>query len=705
MLFNEKRFDFEIEGRKCYLATGKIARKSQSAVIAGMGDTVVLATVNSGEPIADADFFPMQVEYLEKLYAAGLISSSRFVKRERFPSDDAVLKARMIDRSIRSRFPSDYRNEVSIVVEVLSFDHDSDPVILAINAVSAALMISKVPFDGPISGVRVGIDEDGQHAVLRHVSRDPAEDTLKLNLVVAGDGKGFTNIDANAFEVEEQSVIDAMKQSLDYMNQWIDAQNQFVNMIDVNKVEYTSYKVEQDIVDRVKAGYEQDIRDIITVPENESMGFDPKVNALIEKISAEFENKISKSNIREAITKVAKYIVRGTILGTDARMDGRALDQIREMDTQVGILPRVHGSGLFTRGLTQILTIATLGTIRRQQIIEDMTGEDDRSFMHFYSDFPFTFGQSGKIKFQPGRREVGHGALAEKALIPVLPTKEEFPYTIILTSEIMSENGSSSQGSICASSLALMDAGVPIKKAVAGIACGLVLDEDNPSDFRILTDIRDIEDFYGFMDFKVAGTRDGVTAIQMDTKLKALPVEIFEKAIMQSRKARMEILDQMNTTIEQSRGSLSEYAPRVAVVKIPVEKIGELIGPGGKNIKALNERTKTEIEIEDDGTVYIFADNQASIDQARKEVDGMSFVPEVGQIYEGKVARLADFGAFVELAPGVTGLLHVSELSDSFVKDIHTVINVGEVVKVKVMAVDDQGKIKLSKTALNPKSE
>ena len=269
----------------------------------------------------------------------------------------------------------------------------------------------------------------------------------------------------------------------------------------------------------------------------------------------------------------------------------------------------------------------------------------------------------------------------------------------------MSENGSSSQGSICASSLALMDAGVPIKKAVAGIACGLVLDEDNPSDFRILTDIRDIEDFYGFMDFKVAGTRDGITAIQMDTKLKALPVEIFEKAIMQSRKARMEILDQMSTTIEQSRGALSEYAPRVAVVKIPIEKIGELIGPGGKNIKALNERTKTEIEIEDDGTVYIFADNQASIDQARKEVDGMSFVPEVGQIYEGKVARLADFGAFVELAPGVTGLLHVSELSDSFVKDIHTVINVGEVVKVKVMAVDDQGKIKLSKKALNPKSE
>lgn len=703
MLFNEKRYDFEINGTKCFFSTGKIARKSQSAVLAGMGDTVILATVNSGDPLPDSDYFPMSVEYVEKMAAAGMISSSRFVKRERFPSDDAILKARIIDRSIRPRFPSDYRNEVLIIVEVLSYDPENDPMLLAVNAVSAALLISKTPFTEPVSVVRVGMENGVYSQVLKHIDRDTDDEAMRLNLVVAGDDNGFTNIDANSFEVTEEDIEGAMQYGLEQMKPWIEAQKEFSKQISIEKNEYQSFAVPQELLERMRANYINEIIEVMDISAYDEV--DPakirnqaqeKVKELLEKINSEMEGKFSKVLIRDAYSKICKEELRRIVKEEQRRLDGRKFDQIREINTEVGILPRAHGTGLFTRGMTQILTICTLGTIRRQQLVEDMTGEDNRSYMHFYSQYPFTIGEAGRYKYQPGRREIGHGALAEKAMAPVLPTKDEFPYTIVLTSEIMSENGSSSMGCTCASSLALMDAGVPIKKPVAGIALGLVLNEEDPNEYYILTDIRDLEDFYGFMDFKVAGTKDGITAIQMDTKAKRLSMQIFKDALQKAKTGRLAILEEMGKTITESK-TLSKYAPRVEVVKIAVNKIGDLIGPGGKNIKSINEKTETEIEVEQDGTVYIFGSSDEQMSEALRLVKSSAFTPVVGEIYDGVVASVTDYGAFVDISPSVSGLVHVSEISDEFVKDVSKIVKVGDTFKVKLVSIDDQGRLKLSK--------
>lgn len=707
MLFNEKRYDFEINGKKCFFSTGKIARKSHTAVFAGMGDTVVLATINIGDPLPDSDFFPMSVEYVEKLAAAGMISSSRFVKRERFPTDEAILKARIIDRSLRPRFPSDYRNEVNVMVEVLSYDAECDPVIIGLNAISVALLLSKAPFTDPISGLRVGMKDGNFTQMFNHVERDVTAETMKLNLFVAGDGVGLTNIDANSFEVSDEEMISAMKFAISEMGTWIDAQKKFVDMHEVKKAEYNPFTVPEELLDLVRRKYASDIVHIMDISSYDEADYrerkdniEQEKKIVIENITKEVEGKFSKLQISEAYAKISKEEMRRFIRQNSKRLDGRLFDQIREINTEVGVLPRTHGSGLFTRGLTQILTTCTLGTIRRQQIIEDMTGEDNRAFMHFYSQYPYTMGESAKYRYNPGRREIGHGALGEKAIIPVLPSKDDFPYTIVLTSEIMSENGSSSMGATCSSSLALMDAGVPIKRPVAGIALGLIYDEENPDESIILTDIRDIEDFYGYMDFKVAGTREGITAVQMDTKAKALPISIFERAIKQSHNARMRILDEMDKALTQPRVELSQYAPRVEILKIAVSKIGELIGPGGKNIKGINEKSGAEIEIEDDGSVYIFSDNPEAIEMAKKMVMASTFVPETGKIYDGEVVSVMDYGAFVEIAPNVSGLLHVSELGDGFVKDIHSKVKLGDRFQVKVLSVGDDGKMKLSRKGL-----
>jgi polyribonucleotide nucleotidyltransferase len=720
MLYNEKRVDFDINGHKGFFSIGKIARKAHVAVLAGLGDTRVLATVSVGEAVPESDYFPMSVEYIEKMAAAGMVSSSRFVKRERFPSDDAILRARIIDRSVRPMFASDYRNELQVLVEVLSFDPDHDPMILALNAVSAALMISKAPFSTPISGVRIGFANDSTTGgvtsmsngekftqyfnYITKVDRDSENAQTKLNLVIAGDGTKVTNLDADAYEIEESQIIEAMKFGLGEMNAWIDAQKKLIDLVQPVKSEYLSFALPKELVDAVKADYSERILKVLDISASEDPQFhktmitsSTETKAILEELGKKFEGKFSKLQIKEAYEKVAKYVMRKLIKAESRRLDGRNFTQVREMGAEVALLPRVHGSGLFTRGLTQILSTVTLGTIRRQQIQENMTGEDNRSFMHFYSQYPFTMGSPERYKYMPGRREIGHGALAEKSLIPVLPTVDEFPYTIIVNSDIMSENGSSSQGCSSSSTLALMDAGVPIKKHVAGIACGIVFDEETPDEYSIITDIRDLEDFYGFMDFKVAGTRDGVTSVQFDTKAKGLPMEVFEKAILQSKEARMQILDVLYEALPEPRKLISKYAPKVSVVKIPVNKIGELIGPGGKNIKAINEETNTEIEINDDGTVYIFAADQDSIDEATRIVNGYSFVPTVGQIYDGVVDGVVDFGAFVEIAPGVSGLVHVSEFSDEYVKDIKTLVKQGDRFKVKLLAIDDNGKMKLSK--------
>lgn len=699
-MFNEIKHEFEIDGVKCSFSTNKFAPKSQVAVMAQMGDTVVLATVNVAPARGDVDYFPLQVEYIEKMYAAGKISGSRFVKRDRFPSDDATLKARIIDRSFRPRFPSDYRDEVQIILKVMSYDPNSDPVIIGVNAVSVALMLSKCPFGVPVAGVRVGYKDDNFFALNRHFDRDNIDES-KLDLIMAGDEDGLiTNIDSNAYEIPEEKYVEAMESGLEMMKPWVQAQKAFIDMHEpVEKAEYEPYVVPEELLHEVKEKYSETIAGNILLKT-----WREAKDQTLEEMNEEYSGAYSKKQLDDAYEYIAKNELRALVLHEGKRADGRQFDEIRPLDYEIGLLPRVHGSGLFQRGRTQVLTTATLGSIRNQMQIDDMTGEDVRRYMHYYVEGPYSFGESGRYKYIPGRREIGHGALAEKALYPVLPTVEEFPYTIILMSEILSEEGSSSMGSTCGSTLALMDAGVPIKKPVAGIAIGVIIDEET-SEFKVLTDIKDMEDFYGYMDFKVTGTRDGVTAIQMDTKAFGLPLEVFKEGFISAKKARLQILDGMYEVISKPREQLSEHAPRVEVLKIPVSKIGELIGPGGKNIKKIIEETGAELNVEDDGTVQIFAVDDVSLEQARKEVAGYAFEPEVGKIYAGTVSKIVEFGAFIKLAPGVEGLLHVSEISDSFVKDVNEHLKEGQTVEVKVLAIDPVGKMKLSLKAAKKEGE
>jgi polyribonucleotide nucleotidyltransferase len=693
MLFKEIKHDFDIDGRKCSFETGKLALKSESSIVAKMGDTVITVNVNTAPANQESDFFPLSVEYIEKFYASGKISGSRFVKRERFPSDDAILKARMIDRAVRPRFPHDYRNELNLIVTVMSYDEENDPLFLAINASSVALMNSKAPFNGPIAGVRVG--EDGKN-ILK--AMDTASEEERMNYMVAGDGKTFTMIDAGCFEVEEEKILNSMEKSLDLMKPWLDAQNTFLGKLDKREKEYVSYATPEGLIEEIKTLLGED-----RIKEN-LLKDDKRVHEdTMKEIFIKYDGKYSRLVLIEAYNSLQKKAMRKLVIEEKKRADGRGNEDIREMYTEVDLLPRVHGSGLFTRGVTQVLSIATLGSLRDVRLVDDMGGEREQRYMHFYNDLPFAYGQCDRIKLMPSRRAIGHGMLAEKALLPVIPSEKEFPYTILVMSEIQGENGSSSMASACGSSMALMAAGVPIKKAVAGVACGLVTSEKG--DFVVLTDMKDIEDFYGDMDFKITGTKDGVTAVQMDTKMDGLSMDIVKQTFEQSKKARINIIEKMSETISESRAQLSSFAPRVAQVNVPVEKIGEIIGPGGKNIRELSEITGAEIEIEEDGTVNIYATSQDVIDKAVSRISIYDFKPVVGEIYEGKVVSIMPYGGFIDLVPGVSGLLHVSELSDEFVKDVRKFINEGDVVKVKVVGIDNMGKIKLSMKGLDKKEE
>lgn len=686
MLFKEIKHEFEIEGKKCSFETGKLALRSQSSILARMGDTVITVNVNSRPTNGEFDYFPLSVEYIEKFYASGKISGSRFVKRERFPTDDAVLKARMIDRAIRPRFPEDYKDEVSVIITVMSYDPDCDPLLLAINAVSVALSNSRVPFEGPVAGVRVGVD--GEEIVSVMKSMDLTSETEKMNYVVAGDGETFTMIDAGSYEVEESLIIKGMKKSLGYMNSWIEVQNEFLSKLEKKDKSYTSVSTDQDMISKIKEflGEEKILSNLKSGSE------DIHAETKLE-MYAKFEGKYSKTSMDEAYDLLLKKAMRKLVLEDDIRADGRKVDEIREMAVEVDLLPRVHGSALFTRGVTQTLTITTLGSLRDVRLVDDMEGEREQRFMHFYNDLPFAYGISERVKLMPSRRAIGHGMLAEKGLWPVIPSEEEFPYTILIMSEIQGENGSSSMASACGSTMSMMAAGVPIRKPVAGIACGLVVGEDT---FKVLTDMQGVEDFYGYMDFKIVGTKDGVTAVQMDTKTKGLGMDIVEQTFKQSKEARLKILEKMAEAIAEPRKEMSQYAPRVVQLKVPKDKIGEIIGPGGKNIREISERSGAELEIEEDGTVNIYSSSEESIEIAKKLVSGYDFKAEVGEIYEGKVASIMNYGAFVDLAPGVAGLLHVSEIADEFIKDVRKYVNEGDIIKVKVVGVDGQGKIKLS---------
>ncbi len=687
MLFKEIKHEFEIDGRKCSFETGKLALKSQSSILARMGDTVITVNVNTKKSEGDSDYFPLSVEYIEKFYASGKISGSRFVKRERFPSDDAILKARMIDRAIRPRFPHDYRDEVSVIVTVMSYDGDNDPAILAINATSVALMNSFAPFEGPIGAVRLGLD--GEEVVSVYKAMDLTSEDDKLNFVVAGDGEVFTMIDAGAHIIPEEKILEGMEKSLIMMKEWIKPQEEFVKLLEAKEKAYVSTELAQEVVSAV-----EELLGNETIRKNLEAG-DPKLHEISkEELFTKLEGKHSKAAISEAYEKLQKKMLRKIVLEENKRVDGREITEIREMASEVDLLPRVHGSALFTRGVTQVLTIATLGSMRDVRLVDDMEGEREQRYMHFYNDLPFAYGDVDRVKLMPSRRAIGHGMLAEKALWPVIPSEADFPYTMLLMSEIQGENGSSSMASACGSSMALMASGVPIKDIVGGIACGLVTGDNG--EFKVLTDMQGVEDFYGDMDFKITGTDSGVTAVQMDTKTKGLSMEIVKQTFAQSKEARKLVIAKIKEAIAQPREEMSQYAPRVVQIKVPVDKIGEIIGPGGKNIRELSDRTGAEIEIEEDGTVNIYSSSKEAIDLAAKAIGGYNFVPVVGDIHEGKVASIMPYGAFVDIAPNVAGLLHVSEMADEFVKDVRKFVNEGDIIKVKIVGIDNMGKIKLS---------
>lgn len=681
MLFNEKVHEFDVHGRKCSFSTGKLALKSQSSIFARMGDTVITVNINSNPSNGDMDYFPLSIEYIERFYASGKISGSRFVKRERFPSDEAILKSRMIDRAIRSRFPSDYMDEVNVIVTVMSYDEENDPVLLAINTVSAALMMSHIPFDGPVAGLNLGLEGP----VYKNMSEVSSEEPM--NYVVAGDGQVYTMIDGGCNDIEDEKVIEIMARGLEDMKPWLEAQNTFVEMAGTKEKKYVPHTLAEGVVEDLESflgdRIEKNLKDANKDQHQETLS----------EVFSNFEGKYSKKDLSEAYDKLQKKALRRIVKEDGVRVDGRVLDEIREMDTQIDLLPTVHGSGMFTRGLTQVLSIATLGTMDDAMVVDDMLGDKEKRYMHFYNDLPFVYGEAGRVKLMPSRRGIGHGMLAEKSLVPVLPSKEEFPYTIIVVSEVQGENGSSSMASACGSSLALMAAGVPIKKTVGGIACGLVTDEDS---FHVLTDMQGVEDFYGDMDFKVVGTRDGVTAVQMDNKISGLSMDIVKEAFAKCRDARMKVIDKIEEAISEPRAEVSATAPQVTSAKIPVDRIGELIGPGGKNIKELTERSGAEISIEDDGTVNIYADNKESLEVAMSSIARYSFVPKEGEIYDGTVASVMPYGAFVDINPGTSGLVHVSEMADEFVKDVNSIVKEGDKVKVKLVGIDKDGKIKLS---------
>ncbi len=687
MLYKEIKHEFEIDGRKCSFETGKLALKSESSILARMGDTVITVNVNTKPSTGEMDYFPLSVEYIEKFYASGKISGSRFVKRERFPSDDAILKARMIDRAIRPRFPHDYKNEVSVIVTVMSYDEENDPALLAINAVSVALMASTAPFEGPLGAVRLGLE--GENIVSVYKAMDLTSDEEKMNYVLAGDGKVFTMIDAGVHIVPEEKLLEGMEKSLEMMSKWIKPQEDFLAKLENIDKTYEAKALSKDVIEEIRGVLSgEEIR------KNLESGDSNLHTASKEKLYTEFEGKYAKADINEAYEFLQREMLRNIVLTENKRVDGRAMDEIREMATEIDLLPRVHGSALFTRGVTQTLTIATLGSLRDVKLVDDMEGEREQRYMHFYNDLPFAYGDVDRVRLMPSRRAIGHGVLAEKALWPVIPSEEEFPYTMLVMSEIQGENGSSSMASACGSSMALMAAGVPIKDIVGGIACGLVTGEDG--EFKVLTDMQGVEDFYGDMDFKITGTLEGVTAVQMDTKTKGLSMEVVRQTFAQSKEARQVVIAKIKEAIAEPREEMSQYAPRVVQIKVPTDKIGDIIGPGGKNIRELSEKTGAEIEIEEDGTVNIYSTSKESIDAASKAIGGYNFVPEVGEIYEGKVASIMPYGAFVDLAPNISGLLHASEMADKFIKDVREYVNEGDVLKVKIIGIDKMGKIKLS---------
>ena len=688
-----RTFETTLAGRPLVIETGKMAQLANGSCLVRYGDTVVLCTATaSAKPRDGIDFFPLSVDYEEKLYSVGKIPGS-FMKREGKPSEKAILTSRVIDRPIRPLFPSDLRNDVSVVTTVMSVEQDNPPEVAAMIGASIAISISDIPFAGPIGGVWIGLVDD---EFVINPTVEQREKSL-MHVTVAGTRQKVVMIEAGAKEVEEDKMLAAIKFAHTEIIKICDFIDSIVAEIGKPKFEYDHIVVDPEMYDDVKEFAIEKVRAALDTDDKTVR--DARMKVVTDEVVEHFAEKYpdSEAAIGEVLYKLQKYVVRRWILDDGKRVDGRGLDEIRPLAAEVGLLPRVHGSGMFTRGQTQVLTAATLGPLNDTQKLDGIDEEEYKRYMHHYNFPSYSVGETRPSR-GPGRREIGHGALAERALEPVIPSEEEFPYAIRLVSEVLSSNGSTSQGSICGSTLALMDAGVPIKTPIAGISCGLVSEGDR---FITMVDIQGLEDFFGDMDFKVAGSKKGITAIQVDIKTDGLSFEVIEEALRKTRDARYYILDEvMLKAIEAPRDHLSQYAPKVAMMQIDPDKIRDVIGTGGKVIQKIVADTGAKIDIEDDGRVLIFAVDQASGAAAQAAIEAIVKEPEVGEIYTGKVVRIMPFGAFVEILPGKDGMIHISKLDKKRVEKVEDVVNIGDEVTVKVIEIDKQGRINLSRKDL-----
>ncbi|BEH91080.1 polyribonucleotide nucleotidyltransferase [Turicibacter faecis] len=683
-------YSFELAGRPLTFEMGELAKQANASVLVRYGDTVVLtAAVASKEP-KDIDFFPLTIGYEERLYAVGKVPGG-FIKREGRPSEHAILAGRLIDRPIRPLFPDGFRNDVQVINYVMSVDHDNSPEIAAMIGSSLALSISDIPFEGPIAGVVVG-RINGEFVLNPTVEQLEQSD---IDLTVAGTKDAVNMVEAGAKEVPEEVMLEAIMFGHDAIKEIIRFQEQIVAEIGKEKMELNLYEIDPTINTRVHEMAEADMLKAIQVVEKHARqeAIDAVNARVIDVFEQEEVTEKELKQVKEVLNKIVKEEVRRLITDEKVRPDGRQIDEIRPLSSRVDLLPRTHGSALFTRGQTQALSICTLGALNEHQMLDGLEVEETKRFMHHYNFPPFSVGETGRYG-APGRREVGHGALGERALKQVMPSAKDFPYTVRLVSEVLESNGSTSQASICASTMALMAAGVPIKAPVAGIAMGLVKKGDN---YTVLTDIQGMEDHLGDMDFKVAGTAQGVTALQMDIKIEGLSREILEEALQQAKVGRMQILNHMLSTISSTREDLSAYAPKIKVMTIKVEKIRDVIGPGGKQINEIIDKTGVKIDIEQDGTVYILHDKTENINQAMAMIEDIVREVEIGKIYLGKVVRIEKFGAFVEIFPGQDGLVHISQLAEERVAKTEDVVNIGDQIYVKVTEVDDRGRVNLSR--------
>ncbi len=682
-----RTFETTFAGRPLVVETGKMAQLANGSCLVRWGETVVMVNITaSKQPREGIDFFPLSVDYEEKLYSVGKIPGG-FLKREGKPTEKAILASRAIDRPIRPLFPKDLRNDVVVVATVLSVEQDNQPEIAAFLGTAISLAISDIPFNGPIASVGVGL-VDGELIVCPNSEQRAASD---LDLTVAGSLEKIVMIEAGANQVDEKTMLDAIKLGHVEIKRMCEFINEIAKEIGKEKFGYQSFELDKDIYETVRAYAEDKIKEAIISDQKEVR--EGGVDAVCKEVTEHFQDEIDPAVLGECLYKLQKMIVRGWLV-EGKRVDGRKMDEIRPLSAEVGLLPRVHGSGLFTRGQTQVMTIATLGAVNEAQFLDGIDEEDTKRYMHQYNFPSYSVGDARPSR-GPGRREIGHGALAERALAPVIPSVEEFPYSFRLVSEVLSSNGSTSQGSICGSTLALMDAGVPIKAPVAGISTGLVTFEGG---HKVFLDIQGIEDFFGDMDFKVGGTHKGITAIQVDIKVDGLTYDIIEEAFEMTRKARLHILDNvMLKAIPTPREEVAKYAPKMFSTKVPVDKIREVIGAGGKVIQKIVADTGAKIDIEDDGSVFICAVDADAAKKALSIVEGIVAEPEVGAVYQGTVTKLMAFGAFVEYLPGKEGLVHISQLDIKRVEKVEDIVSEGDEIMVKIIEIDKQGRVNLSR--------